>query len=90
MTEANKARARKTIAGLKPCGKTNLWQGLLKGIDQFNQFLNPVQPGTVPAMMVLTDGQPNCGFVTPYPFLLWGNILADNHTAHHRTGISPS
>lgn len=56
MTPNNKAITRAKIAGLKPDGLTNLWHGILKGIEVSNKNINP---NSASAIMVLTDGMPN-------------------------------
>lgn len=56
MTNGNKEQARKRIRALKPMGSTNLWHGMLDGIKLFE---NEEDSPRVPAIMVLTDGEPN-------------------------------
>ncbi|RFU78541.1 hypothetical protein TARUN_3692 [Trichoderma arundinaceum] len=56
MTDVNKEEARKRIKALKPMGSTNLWHGML---DSIKLFANEQDSPRVPAMMVLTDGEPN-------------------------------
>jgi Mg-chelatase subunit ChlD len=56
MTARNKGAARRHIEGLRPGGNTNLWHGILKGMDLFKNLQNLKG---VPAIMVLTDGVPN-------------------------------
>lgn len=56
MTDGNKEQARKRIRALKPMGSTNLWHGMLDGIRLFE---NEEDSARVPAIMVLTDGEPN-------------------------------
>lgn len=58
MNEENKKETDKTIRELRTEGGTNLWQGLEKGLGLFNQDRGA---GRVPALMLLTDGQPNRG-----------------------------
>lgn len=56
MTNGNKEQARKRIRALKPMGSTNLWHGMLDGIKLFQ---NEEDSPRVPAIMILTDGEPN-------------------------------
>lgn len=61
MDDNAKAQARANIDGLKPSEATNMWHGILKGLELFKTSDQaPGKPtGRVPALMVLTDGQPN-------------------------------
>ncbi|KAI0192016.1 hint-domain-containing protein [Xylaria flabelliformis] len=56
MTEHRKEEANSRIDRIRAKGQTNLWSGIRTGLELF-------QPGDarggVPALMVLTDGQPN-------------------------------
>ncbi|KAL6890663.1 hint domain-containing protein [Trichoderma evansii] len=56
MTDGNKEQARTRIRALKPMGSTNLWHGML---DSIKLFKNEEDSARVPAIMVLTDGEPN-------------------------------
>ncbi|KAI0912645.1 hint-domain-containing protein [Ustulina deusta] len=56
MTPARKAQAEARIEGMQPEGATNLWAGITEGLALFE---NGGSSGRVPALMVLTDGQPN-------------------------------
>jgi hypothetical protein len=56
MTTENKEAGRSLIKGLQVEGMTNLWHGILKGIELFNKHPNLKSAS---AIMVLTDGQPN-------------------------------
>lgn len=56
MTKFNKKRAERMIRSLKEENSTNLWQGIVEGLNVFRDEANS---GSVPAVMVLTDGQPN-------------------------------
>ncbi|TPX10109.1 uncharacterized protein E0L32_001306 [Thyridium curvatum] len=56
MNVANKKKAIKNIENLTPIDATNLWGGILEGIKLFRNGSND---GSVPALMVLTDGMPN-------------------------------
>ncbi|KAL7951574.1 hint domain-containing protein [Trichoderma barbatum] len=56
MTDGNKEAARKRVKALKPLGSTNLWHGMLDAIKLFSKEQDSHR---VPAMMVLTDGEPN-------------------------------
>lgn len=58
MDSANKPTARAHIMNLKTKDCTNLWHGILSGIQVFKDE-NTLNQGRVPAIMVLTDGQPN-------------------------------
>ncbi|KXJ89865.1 hypothetical protein Micbo1qcDRAFT_189492 [Microdochium bolleyi] len=46
------------ISSMTPVSTTNMWQGIMYGLDQFS---DGSRTGAVPALMVLTDGQPNFG-----------------------------
>lgn len=56
MTDENKDKSRSRIKALRPIDSTNLWHGLLDGIKLFS---NEQDSPRVPAIMILTDGQPN-------------------------------
>ncbi|KAL1865028.1 hypothetical protein Daus18300_007375 [Diaporthe australafricana] len=56
MTDACKKVARGKVEAMKPEGCTNLWHGLRDGIKLFRDEGNT---GYVPAVMILTDGEPN-------------------------------
>ncbi|KAJ3477760.1 hypothetical protein NLG97_g8751 [Lecanicillium saksenae] len=56
MTEENKKTARENVKSMVPKDATNLWQGILTGLKQFETVNSD---GRVPAVMVLTDGMPN-------------------------------
>ncbi|OAQ96106.1 hypothetical protein LLEC1_07354 [Akanthomyces lecanii] len=56
MTDENKMKARNNIKSMQPKDATNLWQGILTGLKQFEDVKSD---GKVPAVMVLTDGMPN-------------------------------
>ncbi|KAK1671615.1 von Willebrand factor type A domain-containing protein [Colletotrichum godetiae] len=58
MNKKNKVLTKKNIKKMVPTDATNLWQGLLEAIKLFSRG-SGVKTGRVPAMMVLTDGQPN-------------------------------
>lgn len=58
MSFANKTKAKKNITGMKVINSTNLWHGILSGIQLFKDDTS-LNSGRVPAIMVLTDGQPN-------------------------------
>ena len=79
MTDANKRAATRQIAAMKPESATNLWHGLTAAIKLFD---DKSRPESVPAIMVLTDGQPN--FMCPaqgyVPKLRAMNIPATIHT----------
>ena len=57
MTEAGKLEAERKLGTLRPSGQTNLWDGLLKGMEA----LKEVCPGSgrLGACLLLTDGLPN-------------------------------
>jgi len=57
MTESGKAEAERKLESLAPSGQTNLWDGLLQGM----QALKEVRPGSgrLGACLLLTDGLPN-------------------------------
>lgn len=57
MNEANKKQAKQNIKKMKTLDATNLWHGILSGIKLFEE--DTAANGRVPAIMVLTDGQPN-------------------------------
>ncbi|KAF3011381.1 hypothetical protein E8E14_009537 [Neopestalotiopsis sp. 37M] len=56
MNSDNKLAADGLIRGLEVENSTNLWQGILKGI---NLFKDQESSGRNPAILLLTDGQPN-------------------------------
>lgn len=56
MTDGNKEEARKRVKALQPLGSTNLWHGML---DAIKLFAKEQDSRRVPAIMVLTDGEPN-------------------------------
>lgn len=55
MTRSNKLEAEGIIRALKVEGVTNLWAGIQTGLKLFH---NERDTGQVPAVLVLTDGQP--------------------------------
>lgn len=58
MTKSNKSAAWNNIKNINADGLTNLWQGILQGRSLFD---DEQRPGSVPALMLLTDGAPNVG-----------------------------
>ncbi|EPE10829.1 u-box domain containing protein [Ophiostoma piceae UAMH 11346] len=60
MTPANKKTTESNIARMQPEDSTNLWQGVVTGMKQFE---GKTSSGRVPSIMVLTDGLPN--FLSP-------------------------
>lgn len=56
MDNPNKAKAKINIESMAPEDSTNLWHGILEGI---NLFHDTEPTGRVPSIMVLTDGMPN-------------------------------
>lgn len=58
MTTEGKARAKLLVNGLNPGGRTNLWDGLLKGMDVLAKDMDQtvLRNSTV---FLLTDGEPN-------------------------------
>ncbi|KAI0517910.1 hint-domain-containing protein [Xylaria bambusicola] len=56
MTEENKAQMNVSIDSMRTDGATNLWGGITEGLKLFEPGCSN---GRVPALMVLTDGQPN-------------------------------
>ncbi|KAI0969626.1 hint-domain-containing protein [Xylaria arbuscula] len=56
MTESHKIRVGKEVDKMQTEGATNLWAGITKGLALFE---SGGSSGRVPALMVLTDGQPN-------------------------------
>ncbi|KAI0430541.1 hint-domain-containing protein [Xylaria sp. FL1042] len=56
ITKYRKWKLNKSIDSMQPDGWTNLWAGITKG---FSLFRLTGSSGRVPALMVLTDGQPN-------------------------------
>ncbi|KAF2395996.1 hypothetical protein EJ06DRAFT_517193 [Trichodelitschia bisporula] len=74
MSPENKTAAIAKINALKVANSTNLWHGIMKGLSLFE---DSDRSNNVPALMVLTDGQPNhmCppqGYVTK----LWKNEVS--------------
>ncbi|KAH7020855.1 uncharacterized protein B0I36DRAFT_333308 [Microdochium trichocladiopsis] len=59
MTKSAKASTEQQIASMTPQATTNMWQGIMHGLDQFDD--KNKDSGRVPALMVLTDGMPNFG-----------------------------
>lgn len=60
MTEEAKAKTRERIGSMRPLDATNMWHGILKGLDLFKTPEQSEKPAErVPAMMLLTDGMPN-------------------------------
>lgn len=59
MTAANKQRANAALDSLKPEDSTNIWDGLEHAFKVFQG--QPRNPNRVSAVMLLTDGVPNCG-----------------------------
>ncbi|KAI1098165.1 hint-domain-containing protein [Jackrogersella minutella] len=81
MTPSNKKIAESNIEAMTPDSLTNLWHGMQKGI---NLFEGEEDTGRVPAVMILTDGQPNfmCpaqGYV-PKMRGVWESLPATIHT----------
>lgn len=56
MTEDNKTLVNTRIDSMEADGATNLWEGIMEGLKLFK---SGASGGRVPALMVLTDGQPN-------------------------------
>lgn len=56
MTPENKKLTDANIERMKTDSATNLWHGIQKGVGLFDGEENT---GRVPAVMILTDGQPN-------------------------------
>ncbi|TRX94246.1 hypothetical protein FHL15_004713 [Xylaria flabelliformis] len=56
MTERRKKEANSRIDRIRAKGQTNLWSGIRTGLELFQ---SGGAHGGVPALMVLTDGQPN-------------------------------
>ncbi|KAI8955319.1 U-box domain-containing protein [Xylaria longipes] len=57
MTKAHKEEVNTKIGLMKPFGHTNLWSGISNGLKLFDPL---DEGGNAPALMVLTDGLPNC------------------------------
>ncbi|KAH8885410.1 hypothetical protein GQ53DRAFT_728852 [Thozetella sp. PMI_491] len=58
MTKSNKSLAQKKIQQMIPSGMTNLWGGITEALALFNAE-DVMDSTNVPAILVLTDGQPN-------------------------------
>ncbi|KAK3385192.1 hypothetical protein B0H63DRAFT_522535 [Podospora didyma] len=58
MTKRNKKSTSKKLDSIKPDGMTNLWGGIQEGLRVFNEAAASSN-GSVPALIVLTDGEPN-------------------------------
>lgn len=56
MDAKSKRAARNNVRAMALGTATNLWGGIKLGMDQ---FVGEKHTGRVPAIMVLTDGQPN-------------------------------
>ena len=54
MTKENKERVSTTLAQLKPAGRTNIWDGLFKGLEQLREADCPGNAN----LMLFTDGRP--------------------------------
>jgi hypothetical protein len=54
---AAKRDTKKKVNALRPLAATNLWDGIKQGLGLFTEA---GLSGNVPALMVLTDGMPNC------------------------------
>ncbi|KAK8030185.1 inter-alpha-trypsin inhibitor heavy chain H3 [Apiospora rasikravindrae] len=80
MTEANKKQTDRVICGLATEGGTNLWRGLQRGLQLFDAESDS---GKVPALMLLTDGEPNQG-----PILSDLGDKSDTSTSHPREGYA--
>jgi len=60
MNEAGKKRALTEVEALTEQGSTNMWDGLLKGLDVLKQEVSLSRStGRNSAVLLLTDGQPN-------------------------------
>lgn len=79
MTSSQKAETLRFIESLEPDSMTNLWDGLVKSIEIFEQERREY---CVPAIMVLTDGVPNhmCPGRGYIPKLRSYNLPAAIHT----------
>ncbi|KAI1388121.1 hint-domain-containing protein [Hypoxylon trugodes] len=81
MTPDNKKLANDNIEKMEPEYSTNLWHGIQKGVGLFEGEENT---GRVPAVMILTDGQPNhmCpaqGYISKMRSI-WEKLPAAIHT----------
>ncbi|KFY89763.1 hypothetical protein V500_05511 [Pseudogymnoascus sp. VKM F-4518 (FW-2643)] len=79
MSKSNKTAAWNNIKNINADGLTNLWQGILQGRSLFD---DEQRPGSVPALMLLTDGAPNVGCPPQgyVPQLRMYNLPAPIHT----------
>lgn len=61
MTDENKVDTLKKIQSMQPTDITNLWHGIRDGLKLFSDVKDgePSPSGRVPALLVLTDGEPN-------------------------------
>jgi Mg-chelatase subunit ChlD len=57
MNAAGKARVQQCVDGLRPGGRTNLWDGLVKGMDMLTSGITGGNRNI--SMFLLTDGEPN-------------------------------
>lgn len=58
MTEDGQERAMEAVDNLRATGQTNLWSGILEGMEALRVSPNDVE-GRQRSIIVLTDGQPN-------------------------------
>lgn len=58
MTDEGKLLACSTFNRMEPTDSTNIWEGLKTGLDLLN-YKNRKITGNIPALFLLTDGQPN-------------------------------
>jgi hypothetical protein len=56
MTDENKDMVRERINCMQPDGMTNMWHGIINGLELFDSAAHTRR---VPALMLLTDGVPN-------------------------------
>merc|ERR1719162_1092569 len=58
MTEAGQAEAIKALDGLEPRGRTNIWGGVLEGMEALRSPAH-IAKGRQKSLLLLTDGLPN-------------------------------
>ncbi len=78
MNRANKQKAEEAVDLLRPRGNTNIWGGLLAGLDSLRKGAAGKRNRTV---MLLTDGQPNV--VPPKGHIVELHRYFDTHPDFH-------
>lgn len=77
MDARGKATAERKLAELRPHGQTNLWDGLYHGLETLR---TGEQTGSLPVVLLLTDGQPNV--IPPRGHIPMLKRYQDEHMLH--------